>query len=82
MSDMKPSLSPSEVKEILAKNGIDSLDSLAEKISAGSSKDILNPEIAKKGDSWIIKVWKLSEVEFDMPEQLGGDIIQNKLAGG
>ena len=75
-------LTPDEVKEILRKNGVESLDQLANLIAAGQAGKPFQPDISPVAASWVIKVWKLDAGAADlMPDHLGGDIIKNKLGG-
>ncbi len=76
-------LTPDEVKEILKKNGVESIDQLASLIASSQAGKPFQPDISPVAASWVIKVWKLDKTAPDlMPDHLGGDIIKQKLGGG
>lgn len=74
-------LTPDDVKKILAKNGITSLDDLADAIAASQKTNPLDPDINPLADSWVIKVWKLDKEIDQIPDDVGGDILKNKVQG-
>jgi hypothetical protein len=76
-------LTPDEVKDILKKNGIESIDQLANLISASQAGKPFLPDISPVASSWIIKVWKLDVAAADvMPDHMGGQILKQKLGAG
>lgn len=78
-----PSLTPEDVKEILRRNGIESIDQLANIIASNQAGKPFSPDINPLSSSWIIKIWKLDKGAPDiMPDDLGGDIIKKRFGGG
>ncbi|MBK7812099.1 MAG: hypothetical protein IPI50_12875 [Saprospiraceae bacterium] len=76
-----------QILEVLKKNGIHSIDDLADQLANGETS--ANGEIAKfdnigeLASSWVIKVWKLDSAPKDfeqiknLPDKFGGDILKS-----
>jgi len=75
-----PVLTADQVKEIMKKNGVESLDQLANLIAAQSAANPGAGNLDPLGKSWVIKVWGLDKEIDDLPDHLGGDILK-KLKG-
>jgi hypothetical protein len=71
-----PVLTAAQVKEILKKNGVESLDQLASLIAAQSAANPGAGNLDPLGKSWVIKVWELDRTIDDLPDHLGGDILR------
>lgn len=72
-----------QVKAILARNGVNDLDQLADLIASSSLDNPGAPDINPVAASWVIKVWKLDAAAAvgELPDDLGGDILRDVNAG-
>ncbi|MDP5206994.1 hypothetical protein ORI99_08105, partial [Alishewanella sp. SMS9] len=80
---MTQPLNKEQVKAILAKNGIQDLDQLANLIASSSVDNPLDDNINPVASSWVIKVFKLSADAAigELPDNLGGDILRGNAGG-
>jgi len=75
-------LTATDVKAILKKNGIESIDQLAQQVADNSDENGHVVDIhdkTAKGGSWIIKVWEIKPTPNLLPDSHGGDIIKQRL---
>tara|TARA_R110000764_G_scaffold199956_2_gene285287 strand:- start:1561 stop:1818 length:258 start_codon:yes stop_codon:yes gene_type:complete len=80
---MTQPLNKDQVKAVLAKNGIQDLDQLADLIASSSVDNPLGDNINPVAASWVIKVWKLDATAAvsELPDGLGGDILRGNAGG-